>query len=225
MLRAVSIVCAIAYWLLGRFGALPGLWIPKGLSIFLLAVLARQSRGPGVRWLAVALTFSAIGDVLLDLDPNYFTYGLGSFLLAHLAYILMYGTNVVRPWKPSRAEWIAAVCVVAFCGGYSAWLVPSLGPMTAPVIAYMAAITAMVLLATLGGFGDWRIPLGAMLFLLSDAILAASRFKQPVPGRDFLVWTTYYLGQFSIATGYLRFSEKRYAIASAAPAGAPAGGD
>jgi hypothetical protein len=33
--------------------------------------------------------------------------------------------------------------------------------------------------------------------------LAVNKFKAPVPYRDVLVWTTYYVGQFAIANGFL----------------------
>jgi hypothetical protein len=44
---------------------------------------------------------------------------------------------------------------------------------------------------------------GAVLFLISDSLLAIHKFKAPMPLRDYLVWSTYYLGQCGIALGYL----------------------
>jgi hypothetical protein len=67
----------------------------------------------------------------------------------------------------------------------------------------MGAITAMVV-SSIGARlpGVW-VPVGAVLFLISDAILAANRFKTPIPGRDYLVWGTYYFGQMLIALAYV----------------------
>ena len=44
--------------------------------------------------------------------------------------------------------------------------------------------------------------------MISDSLLAIHKFKEPVPLRDYLVWTTYYLGQCGIALGYLASSAR-----------------
>ena len=96
-----------------------------------------------------------------------------------------------------------AVFTVAFSAVVSAWIVPSVGPLAVPVLLYIAALTTMVSLAILAGFEQPWVAAGALLFLLSDALLAIDKFKTPVPLRDLLVWTTYYLGQCGIALGFL----------------------
>jgi hypothetical protein len=40
-------------------------------------------------------------------------------------------------------------------------------------------------------------------------LLAADRFRGPLPARDWLVWTTYYAGQLAIAVGYPRIWAQR----------------
>jgi len=34
-----------------------------------------------------------VGDVLLDLDPRLFAFGLGAFLLTHITYICLFARN------------------------------------------------------------------------------------------------------------------------------------
>jgi uncharacterized membrane protein YhhN len=43
-----------------------------------------------------------------------------------------------------------------------------------------------------------------VLFLISDSILAVSKFKSPMPAGGYLIWGTYYLAQYGIAIGFLR---------------------
>jgi uncharacterized membrane protein YhhN len=62
----------------------------------------------------------------------------------------------------------------------------------------------MVVAVFLAGFITPWVYAGAILFLISDSIIAISKFKTPVPSQGHLVWATYYLGQCGIALGFLR---------------------
>jgi uncharacterized membrane protein YhhN len=84
------------------------------------------------------------------------------------------------------------------------WLVPGLGELSAPVGLYIFAITAMVISACVSRFPLSGVGVGAVLFLISDSVLAIDRFKTPVPARGFLVWSTYYAGQLLIALSAMR---------------------
>src|ERR1043165_1305362 len=88
LLFGVSLVCSTAYFLTRGLPGLPGSVVVKGLSVALLAVIAfRQLAGSDGWLLAAALLLSALGDVFLGLGGGqWFVYGLGSFLIAHLFY-------------------------------------------------------------------------------------------------------------------------------------------
>ena len=174
---------------------LPGNVVWKALSVSPLALLAWLRRE---RLLALALALGSLGDVLLDLDPTLFVAGLGAFLAGHLVYTTLW----VRSWpRPLRLPWTPIAVLLVSVVGLCAWLIPSLGGMAVPVVFYMLAITAMVASAMLTGL-PWVVA-GAVLFLISDSLLGIHKFRTAVPYRDFLVWTTYYLGQVAIALGYL----------------------
>jgi uncharacterized membrane protein YhhN len=194
ILRGLSLVSGLAYLFTGSV-------IVKGLSVGPLAVLAFVAGSP---MLGAALAVSALGDVLLDLDPQrLFVFGLGSFLVAHLVYISVFVRNRRRPFVLGAAQMLPAGFVLLYSVAVSAWLLPTLGPLVVPVAIYMCAITAMVLSAILARFSNPWVAVGAVLFLISDSLLAVNKFKTPIPFRDVLVWTTYYVGQFSIANGFL----------------------
>jgi len=45
--------------------------------------------------------------------------------------------------------------------------------------------------------------LGAVLFVISDSVIAFDKFKSPVPARGLIVWITYYVGQALMALSLL----------------------
>jgi uncharacterized membrane protein YhhN len=75
-------------------------------------------------------------------------------------------------------------------------LYPGLGAMRLPVALYVVAISAMVAAGVRAG-ELWAV--GAVLFLISDSVLAWNRFRGHVPAEQYLIWTTYYGGQLLIA--------------------------
>jgi uncharacterized membrane protein YhhN len=198
LLLYISIAASVLYLIAGNA-------LVKGCAVGALAVLALRSRGvrrdAGV--LALALAFSTAGDVLLDLDARMFAFGLGAFLLAHLAYIALFVRNRTVGVNLDWRRMAAVAVILTFSATLSVWIVPSVGALALPVVLYICALTGMVCAAILGRFRQDWVAVGAVLFLISDSLLAIHKFKTPVPLRDYLVWTTYYLGQCGIALGYL----------------------
>ncbi len=150
-------------------------------------------------WVLAALCLSWAGDAFLELETRrYFLPGLGSFLLAHICYVIAFAT--------CRVQWstvgLAAIAVGVASGIAMYWLSPYVGAtMTLPVWAYVTVISVMVTLAwgVRGAGGTWFIPIGATLFYLSDLSVAAGQFVKP----DFpnYVWglPLYYAGQTLLA--------------------------
>jgi uncharacterized membrane protein YhhN len=200
---AVSAIAAIIYLFA------PASAVLKAIPVGALAVLALRSRGvrrdAGV--LALGLGFSTVGDVLLDLDPRLFVFGLAAFLLAHLIYICLFVRNRRAGNRFDAPHMAAVIAILIFSTALSTWIVPSVGALAVPVVLYICAITTMVCAAILARFSQRWVAMGAVLFLISDSLLAIHKFKTPVPLRDYLVWGTYYLGQCGIALGYLDSAE------------------
>ncbi len=223
----LSILCSFIYLITQSFQPYPGSVLLKILSVTPLAVIAfRALREPpansrGFEWLrdrdnmilGMALAFSSLGDALLDLDPErLFLRGLFAFLVAHFIYILLFVRNWARPLRPKGWQLALLAAVLIYSLLLSQWLAPSLGSVAGPVMLYVCVITVMVVSAALAGFSKPWVYSGVILFLISDSILAVNKFKSPVPGREYLVWTTYYLAQYGIAIGFLqeKLGGKRY---------------
>ena len=155
----------------------------KGACVALLAVMAFQR---GFTGLGLALAISSAGDVLLDLDPErLFVYGLALFLLVHLIYIFLFLRHGQLPRAVGWTEAAMVVLVSGNCGSVGAWLLPGVGSLMIQVALYLCAITVMVVSAILARSAQPWVMWGAVLFLVSDSLLAINKFKAPVPYR---VW-------------------------------------
>jgi uncharacterized membrane protein YhhN len=204
-LSLLSFTCGFLYLVTQSFQPFPGSILLKALSVAPLAAIAFRAPAPSSVILGMALAFSSLGDALLDLGSNrFFIWGLLSFLVAHLIYTLLFVRNRVRPMEPKgwRLALVAAVLINSIL--LSQWLAPSLGALLWPVMFYVCVITVMVVSAILAGFSKPWVWSGAILFLISDSVLAVNKFKSPIPMGGYLVWATYYLAQFGIAIGFLR---------------------
>lgn len=175
--------------------------VAKTVAVGALAVLAFHAGGPLL--LVLALALSAAGDAFLahEGDPA-FLGGLGSFLLAHIAYavlLLSSGPGL------SAAPVPGVLAVVVFALVMGTLMVRNAGPLALPVAAYVLAIAVMGLGGvTLGGM----VLLGAALFMASDAILGSEKFliSESNPARRLTgpaVWVLYYAGQALITLGLL----------------------
>jgi uncharacterized membrane protein YhhN len=205
-LLSVSIACGALYLATQSLRPYAGSVVIKQLAIFPLALVAfRALRGADGLLLGLALAFSGLGDMLLGIEgENLFTYGLGSFLIAHLFYVALFTRNLPRPLGLGTGRKLLIFLLLLYSAAITTWLGPALGPLAIPVIFYMSAISAMCLTAILAGFRTSLVVLGALLFILSDSLIAVAKFKMPIEHGNYLVWATYYCGQLAIATGFLR---------------------
>jgi len=151
----------------------------------------------------VGLLLSFGGDIALMLKekPKSFMVGLALFLLAHVAYTVVF-------WMLGRfSAWDIVSAVILLAAGIILYRLfkPNLGKMRIPVIVYILVISLMVNRA-FSAFASpifsnaqaWMISLGAVLFYISDVILAAARFWKPWQYHRISL-AFYYAGQLLIA--------------------------
>ncbi|MNR13000.1 YhhN-like protein [compost metagenome] len=93
-------------------------------------------------------------------------------------------------------------------------LLPSLGDLKIPVIVYASVISIMLLFA-FNGFLVWKNPgnkyifVGAIVFVISDSILAINKFYAPVERSSFFIMLTYLVAQYLIVVGILKLNPKK----------------
>lgn len=166
-----------------------------------------------VKWIFAALFFSWAGDILLmfvDKNQDFFLAGLISFLVAHILYSLSF-YKVIRNENVRIRWWILMLVTVSYLL-LMIWLSPYLGEMKWPVRIYGFVICTMFLLAAHLSFIKFRsagtlVRYGALLFLISDFLIATNKFYQSFDLIGFSIMLTYGLAQLLIVMGasyYLR---------------------
>jgi len=156
----------------------------------------------------LALIFGGVGDVLLlnGSDFRFFKFGLASFLIGHICYIIaMYG--FARPFNIIALviSIAAAVCI----GLLLFKIIRPTADMKIPIIAYEITILIMVIfalqlfLAQDFSFGAFVLA-GSLCFLVSDSTLAFDTFRKRLKYGPFIIMFTYIAAQVLIALGFCK---------------------
>jgi len=185
-------------------------WIAKPLATLLIAAIVWRADAapPGYRRaILLGMAFSCIGDIALMLPFDAFVPGLIAFLLAHLCYIVAFRAG----FRAGRGLLIAAALLAVFAGINLAGLWPLLpNDLRIPVVVYVVVLALMATLAlarawtknaatpSAGTSARWAA-IGAVLFVISDSVLAWDRFGGGLPAATLCVLSTYYAAQYCIA--------------------------
>lgn len=180
----------------------------KPLSTLLVILVAALSFGtPGVEagytvGVLAGLALSLGGDVALMFpSAKAFLVGLILFLLAHVAYAItftLFNGFFLR-------DLVSGGVLLALAAVVYRYLEPGLGGMKGSVIGYIVVISLMVNRAISAFFGTaftptqaWLMTVGAILFWISDLMLAVNRFRRPFEYHR-IGLAFYYGGQLLIA--------------------------
>lgn len=207
LLAGVSLVGGIAYLPFTSGGPSPHRTALKTLVIGVLVPLPLTYLGTGapvatLAALTAALVLSALGDLFLALkdQQRFFVIGLASFLLGHVAYVIAFAPYAAFP---ALTALVVIALALAAATAMIVWLWPSLGRLRGPVLAYFAVIMSMVATSLSIPNASWILGAGAILFAISDSLIAVRKFKMPFPFIHESVWITYVLAQYMIVAGLL----------------------
>lgn len=183
-----------------------------------LAAETRTNRFVSRVWLA-GLIFSFLGDTLLmfarqETGEIFFVLGLAMFLLAHLFYIAGLWRMLEGKKGFLRQHPVWALLPVGYLLGLMWFLWPGIpSSLHFPVAAYAIVITTMAT-SVLNLRGHVNIPvfrvlmLGALLFVLSDSLLALDKFGN-IPAVPLSIMATYIVGQTLMAQGVMRILNEK----------------
>lgn len=174
-------------------------------------------RTPGVQrffrnTFIAGLISATAGDILLmftggEYDALFFLLGLGAFLGTHLCYLGGFFSEVSlkNGYLARQPLWIVPFAL--FLAGFLYWLWPDVPEgLRQPVALYAVVISTMVL-SVVNMYGRlWPevfhgLLFGALLFLLSDCLIALHKFGHPFPGSRVAIMATYLTGQWLIVRG------------------------
>lgn len=208
----LALIIAIVDWaaVYSRYKPLEYIAKPAVMVVLLIWMWQASAFQGALLWFGIALVFSLAGDVFLMLRREQFIPGLVSFLLAHLAYII--GFNQTSPaWNLPGLIIIVLVALTMLriyrriaaglvAGGNSS--------LRTPVMIYSLVISLMLISALLTLTGNtWQalpailVSTGALLFFISDTLLAWNKFVQPLRFAPLAVIITYHLGQTLLVLG------------------------
>lgn len=171
------------------------LFKPLTIALMMLIAVMGGDADSYLYFVLAGLAFSLLGDVFLMLPKDRFIPGLVSFLIAHILYSVAFWQQFDGPmvwWLPSL---IGAAGVIIFL-----LLLPNLGALLVPVGLYIAVIAQMA-----WGAGEFWMAEhsqaaayafgGALMFMVSDTVLAFDRFKGPFRTSVLLIMGTYFCAQ------------------------------
>lgn len=204
LLVAGVAVAFVDWWAVGtsrrtvEYVAKPATMVP----IIAAAAVLDPVHGAMRWWFVAALVLSLVGDVFLMLPrEELFVFGLGAFLLGHVAYTVGFVVGGVSPLVMA----ITLVPLGLFVGAVAPIVVtnarrhdPRLG---SPVALYVAVISAMVVAAF--GSGSAAAIVGALLFYLSDLTIGWSRFVRDFPSARLVIIVTYHAAQMLLVVSLL----------------------
>ncbi|MGF1638609.1 MAG: lysoplasmalogenase [Cyclobacteriaceae bacterium] len=180
--------------------------------LVLILLYSKNQLSKLVKYISIgALLFAWLGDIALLFGSDlFFIAGLTAFLLAHVCYIFVfYKLRYRSAIQVSMVPVVARTMLIVFSGGaLYTLLYPSLGQLSLPVGIYVVVILGMVAMAIWrrGRTGEnsyFLIYAGALLFIISDAIIAITRFSSEFEFAGVVVMSTYILAQFLIVKGII----------------------
>ncbi len=196
-----------------------GGWYPEGLIwqvaakssavgfLVLFVLVTAQTTNHMI--LLLALLASVAGDALLAIPgENSFMQGLAAFFIAHIFYIGLFLKNRLPLEDVTGIRMRISALFWAGAGLGAYFLYPGLGDMLIPVAAYSVVLALMATTAMMSRFPVRLVGSGAILFLVSDAVLGVRTFLDLDVGGPLSVWVPYYLGQLFLAVGVMLYDER-----------------
>ena len=219
----------IAYFLLAtveiigtHIGCLPLIFATKPLLMVTLFVwfylqTKASANSKFRKYLLLSIVFAFGGDtflMFLPFDEIFFLLGLGSFLIGQLFYIFAFSNSIITSKKTFNKP-LGLALLIIFLSYYAILmyaLFPYLEDFLIPVLVYGVAVCAM------GVSSGWRLNKvskksfilvfsGAMLFVLSDTIIAVNQFlyKGNLVNAQVAIMITYVLAQYLIVKGSVKY--------------------
>lgn len=186
-------------------------WFTKPLlmPLLMLGFYTASAKRSGTLFylIPVALFLSWAGDVLLQMK-GMFIPGLISFLLAHVFYIVYFSKTGKGKKGLLQLQPLIGIPVLVYILIFLWLLYPFLDALKIPVTVYGITIGTMLLLAIntrhkLSNAASALFFIGALLFVISDSLLAVNLFAMNHLALSLCVMLTYAVAQYLIVKGAL----------------------
>ncbi|XP_078387986.1 lysoplasmalogenase TMEM86A-like isoform X1 [Cetorhinus maximus] len=158
----------------------------------------------------IGLLFSALGDVFLTWgDQGFFIHGMVMFGISHILYSWAFGLQPLRLW-------LALLLLALGAAFYTAVYSYLQGPMVYALAGYILVLGMMSWRAMARAacspyrrsWGRGCTTAGAVVFIVSDLVLAVDRFCFPLAHARAFVMSTYYTAQMLITLSIIEHSDQ-----------------
>ena len=174
----------------------------KPLTLILIIVIATifpATESYYKIFIVSGLLFSLLGDVFLIYPEQHFKKGLIAFLIGHICYIIAFTVSSGIHFT----FWIFVPIIIAGML-YLRNIIPYSGKMKIPIILYIIIVVimgwvAMERLNYAPTLSSILSTMGAVLFMISDAVLAMNKFRKPFISAELIILTTYFTAQWLLA--------------------------
>ncbi len=202
LLSAALCVSGLDWWAVIRGSKnLEYICKPSAAILFAVTALAVDAADRDARlWVVLALVWCVAGDVFLMLPRDTFVPGLASFAVAQVLFTISF---VVR--EPTPLRWVIGLAVIVpgsvvlarrFLGAVRLAGLPAL---VLPVGVYIAVISAMAVSSVASG--TWVAIAGAVLFMMSDSLIAEQRFVAGRPWQPVAIIVSYHVALAGLVVG------------------------
>jgi uncharacterized membrane protein YhhN len=205
LLLSLAVVMAVVDWVaVARDHSVLEYVSKPAATMAFLATALTVDVNHDVPWafMIAALVLCVLGDVFLMLPTNAFVPGLASFAVAQLLFAIGFATG-----ETSAVRWIvAAVVAIPVASVLARRFVGAIRSgghteLVVPVSVYVVVITTMAVAAVASG--SWVSVAGAAIFMLSDALIAETRFVKARPWQPVGIMVTYHLALGGLVLGLL----------------------
>ena len=153
-------------------------------------------------WRIAAFVFCLLGDVFLMLPRDAFIPGLASFAVAQMLFTISFATGETSDGRMA----IGFLIVLPIAGLLARRFIRAIritGPveLVAPVVVYMLVIAAMTIAAI--AEGSPVAIAGAAIFMVSDSLIAETRFVKARAWHSVGIMVTYHAALAGLALGIL----------------------
>ncbi|MFO7672458.1 MAG: lysoplasmalogenase [Lutibacter sp.] len=188
------------------------LYVFKPFIMLALLFLYTKSVSDINKWYSTALIFSFFGDVFLMYSGQLpFKIGLISFLIAHILFIKIVMHRI------KKVSFLNIVTAIIPFGIFLYLLIfilkDTLGELLVPVLIYgftisvFGVVSLVNYLETKSTKSIWML-IGAIVFMISDALLAINKFYLPKEIFEVLIMGAYIIAQYLIFRSMILDTEK-----------------
>ena len=153
-------------------------------------------------WRIAAFVFCLFGDVFLMLPRDAFVPGLASFAIAQVLFTVGFATGETTTGRMIVGLLFAVPTAALLARRFISAIRTAGHPeLVVPVATYMVVISAMAVGAI--SEGSSVAIAGALIFMVSDSLIAEARFVKERPWHSVGIMVTYHLALAGLAVGVL----------------------